>query len=122
MFSNILASAMLGVKKLWKKIRKLCESFFEKIPLRMMNLSEREETILRRMRLEQETMRNASVSFIITMDNAEIEEREKLMRKIQKDQEILDRLDEVMAICNSKYKNTKFKSSKYKILDSYWTA
>ena len=48
----------------------------------MMNLSEREETILRRMRLEQETMRNASVSFIITMDNAEIEEREKLMRKI----------------------------------------
>ena len=67
-------------------------------------------------------MRNASVSFIVTMDNAEIEEREKLMRKIQKDQEILDRLDEVMAICNSKYKNTKFKSSKYKILDSYWTA
>ena len=87
-----------------------------------MNLSEREETILRRMRLEQETMRNASVSFIITMDNAEIEEREKLMKKIQKDQEILDRLDEVMSICNSKYKNTKFKSSKYKILDSYWTA
>ena len=86
-----------------------------------MNLSEREETILRRMRLEQETMRNASVSFIVTMDNAEMEEREKLMRKIQKDQEILDRLDEVMAICNSKYKNTKFKSSKYKILDSYWT-
>ena len=67
----------------------------------MMNLSEREETILRRMRLEQETMRNASVSFIITMDNAEIEEREKLMRKIQKDQEILDRLDEVMAISSS---------------------
>ena len=83
-----------------------------------MNLSEREETILRRMRLEQETMRNASVSFIITMDNAEIEEREKLMRKIQKDQEILDRLDEVMAISNSKCKNTKIKNSKYKILDS----
>ena len=83
-----------------------------------MNLSEREETILRRMRLEQETMRNASVSFIITMDNAEIEEREKLMRKIQNDQEILDRLDEVMAISNSKCKNTEFKNSKFNILDS----
>ena len=83
-----------------------------------MNLSEREETILRRMRLEQETMRNASVSFIITMDNAEIEEREKLMRKIQKDQEILDRLDEVIAISNSKCQNTELKNSKYKILDS----
>ena len=80
----------------------------------MMNLSEREETILRRMRLEQETMRNASVSFIITMDNAEIEEREKLMRKIQKDQEILDRLDEVMAISHSNAKTQNSKANRTK--------
>ena len=61
----------------------------------MMNLTEQEETILKRMIVEQETMRQSSVSFIITMDNTEIEEREKLMKKIQKDQEILERLDEV---------------------------
>ena len=61
----------------------------------MMNLTKEEETILKRMMLEQETMRQSSVSFIITMDNAEVEEREKLMKKIQKDQEILERLDEV---------------------------
>ena len=63
----------------------------------MMNLTEQEETILKRMVREQETMRQSSVSFIITMDNKEMEEREKLMKKIQKDQEILERLDEV---CN----------------------
>ena len=61
----------------------------------MMNLTKEEETILKRMMLEQETMRQSSVSFIITMDNAEVEERERLMKKIQKDQEILERLDEV---------------------------
>ena len=61
----------------------------------MMNLTEQEETILKRMMVEQETLRRSSVSFIITMDNTEIEEREKLMKKIQKDQEILERLDEV---------------------------
>ena len=69
----------------------------EKIGFRMMNLTEQEETILKRMVREQETMRQSSVSFIITMDNKEMEEREKLMKKIQKDQEILKRLDEV---CN----------------------
>ena len=69
----------------------------EKIGFRMMNLTEQEETILKRMVREQETMRQSSVSFIITMDNKEMEEREKLMKKIQKDQEILERLDEV---CN----------------------
>ena len=63
----------------------------------MMNLTEQEETILKRMVREQETMRQSSVSFIITMDNKEMEERERLMKKIQKDQEILERLDEV---CN----------------------
>ena len=61
----------------------------------MMNLTEHEETILKRMMLEQETMRQSSVSFIITMDSTELEEREKLMKKIQRDQEILERLDEV---------------------------
>ena len=61
----------------------------------MMNLTEHEETILKQMIVEQETMRQSSVSFIIAMDNTEIEEREKLMKKIQKDQEILERLDEV---------------------------
>ena len=64
----------------------------------MMNLTEQEETILKRMMVEQETLRRSSVSFIITMDNTEIEEREKLMKKIQKDQEILERLDEVSYI------------------------
>ena len=61
----------------------------------MMNLTEHEETILKRMMLEQETMRQSSVSFIIAMDSTELEEREKLMKKIQRDQEILERLDEV---------------------------
>ena len=88
---------MLGVKKLWRKFFKFCENILEKIGFRMMNLTEQEETILKRMVREQETMRQSSVSFIITMDNKEMEEREKLMKKIQKDQEILERLDEV---CN----------------------
>ena len=95
--SCVFASAMLGVKKLWRKFFKFCENILEKIGFRMMNLTEQEETILKRMVREQETMRQSSVSFIITMDNKEMEEREKLMKKIQKDQEILERLDEV---CN----------------------
>ena len=61
----------------------------------MMNLTMQEETILKRMMVEQETMRQSSVSFIITMDNTELEQRENLMKKIQRDQEILERLDEV---------------------------
>ena len=60
-----------------------------------MNLTMQEETILKRMMVEQETMRQSSVSFIITMDNTELEQRENLMKKIQRDQEILERLDEV---------------------------
>ena len=61
----------------------------------MMNLTMQEETILKRMMVEQETMRQSSVSFINTMDNTELEQRENLMKKIQRDQEILERLDEV---------------------------
>ena len=86
---------MMRVKKVFRKFCKLCQNILEKIGFRMMNLTEQEETILKRMIVEQETMRQSSVSFIITMDNTEIEEREKLMKKIQKDQEILERLDEV---------------------------
>ena len=101
-FQGILSSVptfvMLRVKKVLRKFCKLCQNILEKIGFRMMNLTEQEETILKRMMVEQETLRRSSVSFIITMDNTEIEEREKLMKKIQKDQEILERLDEVSYI------------------------
>ena len=93
--SSVLASVVMRVKKVFRKFCKVCQNLLEKIGFRMMNLTKEEETILKRMMLEQETMRQSSVSFIITMDNAEVEEREKLMKKIQKDQEILERLDEV---------------------------
>ena len=93
--SSVLASVVMRVKKVFRKFCKVCQNLLEKIGFRMMNLTKEEETILKRMMLEQETMRQSSVSFIITMDNAEVEERERLMKKIQKDQEILERLDEV---------------------------
>ena len=86
---------MMRVKKVLSKFCKLWQNILEKIGFRMMNLTMQEETILKRMMVEQETMRQSSVSFIITMDNTELEQRENLMKKIQRDQEILERLDEV---------------------------
>ena len=86
-----MAKFMKFVKKLWKALKNM----FEKIGMKMMNLTAREEIILKKMIKEQEEKKKYSVSVIIAMDGSELEDREKLMAKFKKDQELIERLDEV---------------------------
>ena len=86
-----MAKFMKFVKKLWKAFKNM----FENIGMKMMNLTAREEIILKKMLKEQEQKKKFSVSVIIAMDGNELEDREKLMAKFKKDQELIKRLDEV---------------------------
>ena len=56
-----------------------------------MNLTDKEETMLEKIKIEAKS----SVSFIIVIYPEEKKEREQLKEKLRKDQEIIQRLEEV---------------------------
>ena len=83
---------MLRIKKLVKKLVQIVNSKWKKIRLKIINLTDREETMLKKMKLEAENVKQSSVSFIIVMDPGEEKEREQLKEKLRKDRDIIERL------------------------------
>ena len=81
--------------KFMKLVKKAFKNMFEKIGMKMMSLTAREEIILKKMIKEQEQKKMYSVSVVIAMDGSELEDREKLMAKFKKDQELIKLLEEV---------------------------
>ena len=86
---------MLRIKKLVKKLVQIVNSKWKKIRLKIINLTDREETMLKKMKLEAENVKQSSVSFIIVMDPGEEKEREQLKEKLRKNRDIIKRLEEV---------------------------
>ena len=86
---------MSRMRKLVKKLVKIVTRKWNKIRLKIINLTDREETMLKKMKLEAENVKQSSVSFIIVMDPGEEKEREHLKEKLRKDQDIIKRLEEV---------------------------
>ena len=86
---------MLRMRKLVKKLVQIVTRKWNKIRLKIINLTDREETMLKKMKLEAENVKQSSVSFIIVMDPGEEKEREQLKEKFRKDRDIIKRLEEV---------------------------
>ena len=86
---------MLRIKTLVQKLVQIVYRTWNKIRLKIMNLTEKEETMLEKMKMESENIKQSSVSFIIVMDPEEEKERENLKEKLRKDQEIIERIEEV---------------------------
>ena len=86
---------MLRIKTLVQKLVQIVYRTWNKIRLKIMNLTEKEETMLEKMKMESEKIKQSSVSFIIVMDPEEEKERENLKEKLRKDQEIIERIEEV---------------------------
>ena len=87
---------MSRIRKLVKKLVQIVSRKWNKIRLKIINLTDREETMLKKMKLEAENVKQSSVSFIIVMDPGEEKEREQLKEKLRKDRDIIERLEEVM--------------------------
>ena len=60
------------VKQFLKKVTEMIHKVFDKISLKMMNLTEKEHKILKKMAKEQEQKNNCSVSFIIVGFNVKL--------------------------------------------------
>ena len=84
---------MSRIRELVKKLVQLVYRTWNKIRLKIMNLTDKEETMLEKIKMEAKS----SVSCIIVMDPEEKKEREQLKEKLRKDQEIIQRLEEVKA-------------------------
>ena len=84
---------MSRIRELVKKLLQIVCRTWNKIRLKIMNLTEKEETMLEKIKMEAKN----SVSCIIVMDSEEKNERELLKEKLRKDQEIIQRLEEVKA-------------------------
>ena len=84
---------MSRIRELVKKLLQIVCRTWNKIRLKIMNLTEKEETMLEKIKMEAKN----SVSCIIVMDSEEKKERELLKEKLRKDQEIIQRLEEVKA-------------------------
>ena len=86
---------MSRIGTLVQKLVQIVYRTWNKIRLKIMNLTEKEETMLEKMKMESEKIKQSSVSFIIVMDPEEEKERENLKEKLRKDQEIIERIEEV---------------------------
>ena len=86
---------MLRIRKLVKKLVQIVSRKWNKIRLKIINLTDREETMLKKMKLEAENVKQSSVSFIIVMDPGEEKEREQLKEKLRKDRDIIECIEEV---------------------------
>ena len=84
---------MSRIRELVKKLVQIVYRTWNKIRLKIMNLTDKEETMLEKIKMEAKS----SVSCIILMDPEEKKEREQLKEKLRKDQEIIQRLEEVKA-------------------------
>ena len=84
---------MSRIRELVKKLVQIVYRTWNKIRLKIMNLTDKEETMLEKIKMEAKS----SVSCIIVMDPEEKKEREQLKEKLRKDQEIIQRLEEVKA-------------------------
>ena len=88
---------MLRIRKLVKKLMEIATRKWNKIRLKIINLTAREEAMLKQMKMEAENLKQSSVSFIIVMDPKEEKEREMLKEKLRKDRDIIERIEEVKA-------------------------
>ena len=86
---------MSRIRKLVKKLVQIVNRKWNKIRLKIINLTDREESVLKKMKLEAENVKQSSVSYIIVMDPGEEKEREQLKEKLRKDRDIIERLEEV---------------------------
>ena len=86
---------MSRIRKLVKKLVQMVNRKWNKIRLKIVNLTDREESVLKKMKLEAENVKQSSVSFIIVMDPGEEKEREQLKEKLRKDRDIIECIEEV---------------------------
>ena len=86
---------MPRIRKLVKKSVQIVNRKWNKIRLKIINLTDREESVLKKMKLEAENVKQSSVSFIIVMDPGEEKEREQLKEKLRKDRDIIECIEEV---------------------------
>ena len=86
---------MSRIRKLVKKLVQIVKRKWNKIRLKIVNLTDREETVLKKMKLEAENVKQSSVSFIIVIDPGEEKEREQLKEKFRKDRDIIECIEEV---------------------------
>ena len=86
---------MSRIRKLVKKLVQIVKRKWNKIRLKIVNLTDREESVLKKMKLEAENVKQSSVSYIIVMDLGEEKEREQLKEKLRKDRDIIECIEEV---------------------------
>ena len=86
---------MSRIRKLVKKLVQIVKRKWNKIRLKIVNLTDREESVLKKMKLEAENVKQSSVSYIIVMDPGEEKEREQLKEKLRKDRDIIECIEEV---------------------------
>ena len=86
---------MPRIRKLVKKSVQIVNRKWNKIRLKIINLTDREESVLKKMKLEAENVKQSSVSFIIVIDPGEEKEREQLKEKLRKDRDIIECIEEV---------------------------
>ena len=84
---------MSRIRELVKKLVQIVYRTWNKIRLKIMNLTDKEDTMLEKIKMEAKS----SVSCIIVIDPEEKKEIEQLKEKLRKDQEIIQRLEEVKA-------------------------